>query len=143
MSLLCFWATEEVTGLVSLIRKVGITFKLCTEKTESCACFLCIREIELGDRWGRGSRNMFTGGKKMSLDSLCPWILCVSVLISNYISCLKSLYKSLCIYNYIFCLDYLSTWDRSLCIKLLFRTDMPYVSPGVEYSWLTVGYLDL
>ena len=87
---------------------------------------------------------MFTGEKKISLHSLCPWILCFSVLTSNHISCLESLYTSLFIYkDYIFCLDSLTTWDRSLWIKLVFGIDMPCTSPGVEYLWLTVGYLDL
>lgn len=71
MSLLCFWATEEVTGLVSLIRKLGIAFKLCTEKTESCACFLHIREIELGT-------GGVVGGGICSLERRkFPCILCV------------------------------------------------------------------
>ena len=65
---------------------------------------------------------MSTEGKNIFLDSLNSTSLCVSMLISNYISCLE-LCKSLFTYNYIFCLDSFSTWDRSLWIKLIFRID--------------------
>lgn len=115
-----------------------------TEKTESYGCFPCIGEMELGTwRGGRYSWNRSTEGKKISLVSLHSTLLCVSMLTSNYISCLESLCKSLFISNYIFCLDSLSPWDRSLWTKLIFRIDTLCASPGVEYTWLTVGYLDL
>lgn len=76
---------------------------------------------------GTCSWNMSTEGKKISLDSLHSTSLCVSMLTSNYISCLESL----------------SPWDRSLRTKLIFGIDTLCASPGVEYPWLTVGYLDL
>ena len=146
ISPLCFWATEEVTNLVSLIRKQSITFKLCHRKDGVLWLFSLHRRNGAGDLAGGGGRyswNRSTEGKKISLVSLHSTLLCVSMLTSNYISCLESLCKSLFISNYIFCLDSLSPWDRSLWTKLIFRIDTLCASPGVEYTWLTVGYLDL
>jgi hypothetical protein len=47
MSSLCFWANEKVTGLVSLIRKPGIAYKLWHTR-QFYDCILCNRKRELG-----------------------------------------------------------------------------------------------